>query len=56
MDEALNRQDMDHKLNALNQRMAVTVDTLEKLVTASSWTTEAIKSRDMSARGGEHVG
>jgi hypothetical protein len=56
VDEALNRQDMDHKLNALNQRMAVTVDTLEKLVTASSWTTEAIKSRDMSARGGEHVG
>jgi hypothetical protein len=36
---------MDQKLIALNQRMAVTVDTLEKLVTASTRTTEAIKDQ-----------
>jgi hypothetical protein len=45
VDEALDRQDMDHKLLALNQRMAVTVNTLEKLVTASTQTTEAIKDQ-----------
>ncbi len=45
VDEALNRQDMDQKLNALNQRMAVNVATLEKLVTASTWTTESIKDQ-----------
>ncbi len=28
VDEALNRQDMDQKLNALNQQMAVNVATL----------------------------
>jgi hypothetical protein len=46
VDEALNQQDMDQKLNALNQQMAVNVTTLEKLVTVSTWTTESIKNQE----------
>ncbi len=46
VDKALNRQDIDQKLNALNQQMAKNVATLEKLVTASTLTAESIKNQE----------
>jgi chromosome segregation ATPase len=46
VDEALNLQNIDQKLNALNQQMAKNVATLEKLVTASMWTAESIKNQE----------
>ncbi len=46
VDKALNRQDIDQKLNALNQQMAKNVATLAKLVTASMWTAESIKNQE----------
>ncbi len=55
VDKALDRQDMDHKLLALNQRMAITVDTLEKLVAASTRTTEALEDQGTRLLGVENT-
>ena len=55
VDEALIRQDMDQKLNALNQQMAVNVATLEKLVTASTWTAESINNQETRLHAVENM-